>query len=157
MRAPRLARKENQEDMGESAGSVVCRFQYSGRALALVAALALATLALLAFVPAPPLPRLAAGGWVACMALAAARRLPHGPIGRGPRAIALRASGEVAVRSAAGEWQTGELRAGCFVAPWLTIVRWRPLGARHDRTLLILPGMAPAEALRKIRVILRWR
>jgi hypothetical protein len=157
MRAPRLARKENQEDMGKSAGSVVCRFQYSGRAIALVAALALATLALLALVPAAPLARTLAGAWVVCLALAAARRLPHGPIGRGPRAIALRASGEVAVRSAAGEWRLGELRAGCFVAPWLIIVRWRPQGERHDRTLLILPGMAQAEALRKIRVILRWR
>jgi len=61
------------------------------------------------------------------------------------------------VRSAAGEWQPGELRGDCFVAPWLVIVRWRPEGARRDRTLLVLPGMASREALRKIRVILRWR
>jgi hypothetical protein len=155
MRAPRLARKENQEDMGESTRSVVCRFQYSGRPLALVAGLALATVGLAAFVPAGPAPRALAGIWTLCMALAAARGLPGGR--GGPSALALHASGELAVRSAGGEWEAGELRAGSFVAPWLTIVRWRPAGARRDRTILILPGMAQAEALRKIRVILRWR
>ena len=91
------------------------------------------------------------------MAIAAVRRFPFVAGGRGPRAIALGVSGEVALLSAAGEWRAGTLRDGCFVAPWLVIVRWRPEGARRDRTLLILPGMAPAGALREIRVILRWR
>jgi hypothetical protein len=42
------------------------------------------------------------------------------------------------------------------VAPWLTIVRWRPDGARRDGTVLLLPDMAEAEALRRLRVLLRW-
>lgn len=137
--------------------SVVCRFQYSGRPLVLVAALALATLALLAIGPGPPVLRALAAAWTGGTAIAAARRFPLVAGGRGPRAMALRASGEVALLSAAGEWQGGTLRDGCFVAPWLVIVRWRPEGARRDRTLLLLPGMAPAGAMRKIRVILRWR
>jgi len=143
--------------MEEGTASVVCRFQYSRRPLVLVAALGLATLALLAIAPGAPASRALAAAWTVAMAIAALRRLPLIPGGRGPRAIALRASGEVALLSAAGEWQAGTLRDGCFVAPWLVIVRWRPEAARRDRTLLILPGMAPAGAMRKIRVILRWR
>jgi len=69
----------------------------------------------------------------------------------------VRASGEVALQARDGEWLRGELRDGSFVAPWLTIVRWRPEGGRMDRTVLLLPGMADAGTLRKIRVILRWR
>jgi hypothetical protein len=55
-----------------------------------------------------------------------------------------------------GRWRTGSVRAGSFVAPWLTIVRWRPDGAWLDRTIPILPGMASPEELRRMRVVLRW-
>jgi len=136
---------------------VVCWFQYSGRPLALVAALAAATLGVIALTPVPVAARILAGTWTVCIALAAASRLPLLPGGAGPRALALRGSGEVAVQSPCGEWRAGRLADGGFVAPWLVIVRWRPYGAHLDRTILILPGMADAETLRKIRVILRWR
>ena len=136
---------------------MVCHFQYSGRAVALVVALAAATLCVLAVTPAPLALKMLAGTWTACAALLAASRLPFVPGAFGPRALALRASGEVAVQSREGGWRRGLLRDGGFVAPWLVVVRWRPEGARLDRTILILPGMADAAALRKIRVILRWR
>ena len=55
-----------------------------------------------------------------------------------------------------GGWRTGQVRDGSFVMPWLTIIRWRPEGKRLDRTLLLLPDMANAQDLRKIRVFLRW-
>jgi hypothetical protein len=125
--------------------------------VALVAALALATLAVIACTPAPIVPRILAGAWTACLALSAARRIPFLPGGCGPRVLALRASGEVAVQAASGAWRSGRLADGGFVASWLVVVRWRQEGARLDRTILILPGMADAETLRKIRVILRWR
>ena len=48
------------------------------------------------------------------------------------------------------------LRDGSFVAPWLTIVRWRPEGARFDRTFLVVPGMLEREDFRRLRVLLRW-
>ena len=50
----------------------------------------------------------------------------------------------------------GEVVDGSFVAPWLTIVHWRPLGARFTRTLLVLPDMLDPEPFRALRVILRW-
>jgi toxin CptA len=50
----------------------------------------------------------------------------------------------------------GELRSGSFVAPFLTIIRWRPPGARFDRTLLILPDMIDPDSFRRLRVLLRW-
>ncbi len=136
---------------------MVCRFQYSGRPVALVAGLALATLAVVALTPAPAIARILACTWTLCAALAAASRIPFLPGASGPRALAIRVSGEVAVQSASGGWRSGELRDGGFVAAWLVVVRWRPQGARFDRTILILPGMARAQTLRKIRVILRWR
>jgi toxin CptA len=68
----------------------------------------------------------------------------------------VRASGEVAVQDRDGEWVRGELRDGSFVAPWLTLVRWRPEGRRLDRTVLLIPGMAAEEELRRLRILLRW-
>jgi hypothetical protein len=35
-------------------------------------------------------------------------------------------------------------------------VRWRPDGARFDRTFLLLPGMVDGQSLRRLRVLLRW-
>jgi hypothetical protein len=52
---------------------------------------------------------------------------------------------------------SGVLRAGSFVSPWLVIVRWRPAGARFDRTVTVLPGMLGAEDFRRLRVYLRCR
>lgn len=136
---------------------MICRFQYSGAALGLPAALAAATLAVVAASPGALPERIVSGTAVICLALAAARRLTPRWGGVAPRALAVRASGEVALQERAGEWIRGELRDGSFVAPWLTIVRWRPEGRRLDRTVLVLPGMSDAETLRKIRVLLRWR
>ena len=50
----------------------------------------------------------------------------------------------------------GHIAHGSFVAPWLTIIHWRPLGARFARTLVVLPDMIDAESFRALRVILRW-
>jgi toxin CptA len=143
--------------MGGKGPVVICRFQYSGAALALPAGLAAATLAVIAAGPGAVVARIAGAAAVTCLALAAARRLTPRWGGVAPRALAVRASGEVAVQDRDGEWVRGELRDGSFVAPWLTLVRWRPEGRRLDRTVLLLPGMADAASLRKIRVILRWR
>jgi len=136
---------------------VICRFQYSGVVLALPAGLAVATLIVLGFSPGPLPARVLAGTAVTCLALAAARRLTPRWGGVAPRTLAVRTSGEVSLQDREGEWRRGELRDGSFVAPWLTIVRWRPEGRRVDRTILVLPGMSDAETLRRIRVILRWR
>lgn len=129
---------------------VCCDFKYSGVADALVACAAAVTFALVAFAPVPREAGLLACAWVLALALHSRRSLA------GPTGLRLDCARAIAVRGARGEWRTGTVRDGSFVAPWLTIARWRPDGARLDRALVILPDMLSAEALRKIRVILKW-
>jgi hypothetical protein len=109
-----------------------------------VAATAGATLALLALLPGHVLARFLAASWcgfVAVHAFARARR---------PREVRMD-GGRIHVDDV-----PGEVVQGSFVAPWLTVVRWRPLGARLTRTLLVLPDMLDAERFRALRVALRW-
>jgi len=80
----------------------------------------------------------------------AARRGPWGI-----RGMRLDRWGAITVR-AGRAFRSGVVQPRCFVAPWLTIVRWRPQGARFDRTFLVLPDMADAEAFRRVRVLLKW-
>ncbi|QJR09903.1 hypothetical protein DSM104443_00954 [Usitatibacter rugosus] len=63
--------------------------------------------------------------------------------------------GAITVR-AGGTFRSGLVQPRSFVAPWLTIVRWRPEGARFDRTFVVLPDMADAEGFRRVRVLLKW-
>jgi hypothetical protein len=121
----------------------------------LVALAALATLAVLAVTPGFDAARILAATWVLCAALEAAhsRALLCGR--RAARALRIRGTA-IEVLDGVGQWQAGTIRAGSFVAPWLTIVRWRPEGARFDRSVPILPGMARDEELRVLRVVLKW-
>jgi hypothetical protein len=128
---------------------VYCELKYSGAAFAFLAVAVGATLALVIFAPFADEARSAAFAWVIAMAWHA-----HGRLGA-VRALRLDCTGAIAVRDRIG-WRTGQLRDGSFVAPWLTIVRWRPDGARLDRALVILPDMIHVAARRRIRVILRW-
>lgn len=50
----------------------------------------------------------------------------------------------------------GRIVDGSFVAPWLTIIQWRPEGARFTRTIVVAPDAIDAESFRSLRVILRW-
>ena len=134
------------------------RIQLAPSRLALLAivSMAVATLALIALTPGPVGARILAATWVACAALhalhvVALRRGRHGV-----RAVRVHRTGEIEVGNAAGAWRTGVVRAGSFVAPWLTIVRWRAHGARFDRSIVILPDMLAAEDFRRVRVWLRW-
>lgn len=135
---------------------MICRFQYSGAAVALVAAPALATLAVIAITPGALALRILAATWTVGAALEAAHRVALRRGRNGVRILMVRRSGGIMLRNAEGVWTNGALRDGSFVAPWLTLVRWRPEGARVDRTVLILPGMVGAEEFRRLRVLLRW-
>ena len=121
-----------------------------------VALASLATLALIAAAPAALRLRILFATWIACAALEAlhSRALLRG--GRAARAVSLEPGGAIAVRDALGRWRAGDLRAGSFVAPWLTVIRWRPAGARFDRTIPILPDMLSQEDFRRLRIMLRW-
>jgi hypothetical protein len=128
---------------------VYCEFKYSGAAFAFLAVAVGSTLALVIFVPFPDAVRALAFAWVIATAWRAHQGLT------GVRALRLDFHGAIAVRDRFG-WRAGELRDGSFVAPWLTIVRWRPDGARLDRTLVILPDMIQVASARQIRVLLKW-
>ena len=129
---------------------VTCDFKYSGAGAAFIGCAAATTLALVAAIPFPLPARLAAFAWVIALALHALHAL------RRPTALRMDSERAIGVRGAGGEWRGGSLRDGSFAAPWLTLVRWRPEGARFDRVLVILPDMLPPEPMRKIRVILKW-
>jgi toxin CptA len=123
--------------------------------VACVAMAAMATLALIAATPGFDAARILAATAVVCAALEAAHSQA---LLRGRRAAhELRIRGTaIEVCDGLGCWRTGAVRAGSFVAPWLTIVRWRPEGARLDRSVPILPGMAPPAEFRRLRVVLKW-
>lgn len=130
--------------------SVSCELQYSGAAVAFLLAATVATWAVLALLPAPGLARASAALLVAALAARALREHLQA------RALRLHHSRAMHVRDASGAWTSGTFRNGCRVWTALVVLRWRPDGARRDRTLVLLPGMVGSDDLRKIRVILRW-
>ena len=124
-------------------GALEVTLRPSRRVAGLCGLAGLATIALVAATPLPVAAAIASGTFVACLSMGAIRRVlrPH------RLSIDLAA---VVVDGAAGA-----LRAGSFVAPWLTILRWRPAGGRFDRTLLVSPDRLPPAAFRHLRVIVR--
>jgi len=129
---------------------VVCELKYSGAVSAALAAAAFATLAILAALPWSLGLKASLALGVCGLALRARREI------RDVRRVCLEADGTVTVMSQSGQVLEGRLRDASFVAPWLIIVRWRPVGARFDRTVLIVPGMLPANPARRLRIALRW-
>jgi hypothetical protein len=113
-----------------------------------------ATFALLAALPIAPLTKALAILWVGLSAIDAYGTLARQRGARGVRGFELY-EGAIEVEDARGQLHEGEVRAGCFVSPWLTILRWRPRRAHRDRTIVILPDMLDAAAFRALRVHLR--
>lgn len=111
----------------------------------LVAVAAASTVALLAVARLPLAITLLLATWAVCAGLDTVRRAV--PV----RTLSLGRDGGILL-----DGRAGSLRDGSFVAPWLTVIRWRPAGARFDRTVLILPDMLSREEFRRLRVLLRW-
>ncbi len=63
--------------------------------------------------------------------------------------------GRVQVADAAGEWSDVEVLGDSFVSPLLIVLRYR-VGGGPARRLVLLPDSADADALRRLRVSLRW-
>ena len=125
-------------------------------AVCIAAAMGLATLVVLAVTPGAPWLRVLIGTAVACASLEAIHAIALHSGRRGARRLIVTMAGEIHLCSDIEEWRTGRVRQGSFVAPWLTILRWRAPAHRFDRTLLILPDMVPEPDFRRLRVLLRW-
>ena len=110
-----------------------------------VAVACIATAALAAAMPLAWEAQLCAIAWIAGLTAIALGRL------RGSRRLEVDCSGGVEVDGVAGR-----LRDGSFVAPWFTVLRWRPDGAWWDHTLLVVPDRLAAGDYRRLRVLLRW-
>lgn len=121
--------------------------------IALVGGLALA--AALASGATPPAKAGVAGalGWACVRAL---RRHAWRVGAAAVREFATGLDGRIEVRRVAGPPVAGRLARGSFVAPWLVVVYWVPDGARFSRPIFLLPDMAGEQALRRLRVLLRW-
>jgi hypothetical protein len=72
------------------------------------------------------------------------------------RELTLRPDGAATWRDGDGVWHPAREVTGAVIAPWLVVI-----GLRGDgwsmRPLLLLPDALPREALREVRVWLRWR
>ena len=117
----------------------------SKRAEGFVAAWALATAVLVGALPLPLESHALGLAWIGYVSLAALRRVRPG------LRLRIDSGGAIEVGQA-----TGAVRDGSFVAPWLAVVRWRPVGAWKDRSLLVAPDMLGADEFRRLRVLLRW-
>jgi toxin CptA len=122
-----------------------------------IAGLAGTSIAVALFLPAPAAARAALVSAILAAAIRSAQRhaCREGPAAL--RQLTVDLAGRVEVVGADGSVRSGRLVDGCFVAPWLTIVRWRPEGARLCRTVAIAPDAVDADAFRRLRVLLRWR
>jgi membrane-bound toxin of toxin-antitoxin system len=136
--------------------TVRIELQYSRVGLAIVFAMALATAALLFALPLAAALRLALLAWIAALTLEALDRVVLLRGVRAARSLRVQRDGAIEVESPSGVRTAGTLRPGSFVAPWLAVVRWLPENSRWDRTVLLLPDMAPAGDFRRLRVLLRW-
>ena len=70
-------------------------------------------------------------------------------------ALRLDSDGGLQVRNERGEWVAAEVQGDSLVTRVLVVLRYRVAGRRTE-TRVILPDSAPADAIRRLRVSLRW-
>jgi toxin CptA len=135
-------------DMGTSnyiEADVAFTLEPSRRLVAFIVLAAAGTASLLAAMPLPAGASVAAAAWCALAFVHA--------LGRHTRRRSVHI---LAGRAIVVDGLAGEIVAGSFVAPWLTIVHWRAASPRLVRTVVVLPDMLDAATFRRLRVILRW-
>lgn len=148
-------------------GAKVAAFKYSEprisvslapsrRAAACIVLACFATLAVVAATPVHVAVRALVLAWTGVASIASLRRVAWLRGRRGVRAFRVEGGAALEVEDGEGRVVPGEVRPGSFVAPWLTIVRWRPAGSRFTRGIVVLPDMLHAETFRALRVVLRW-
>ena len=115
----------------------------------------LATAALLAFAPGPPLPRAVAVVPIAAHAVWTLRRWALRTTRTAVIGVELSADGRAALIERGGRRWDGCVQPESYVGAWLTTFVIRPHGTRTSRSTAILPDMLAAEDLRQLRVLLR--
>jgi len=115
-----------------------------------VAAMAVATLAVVSATPMEIGWRIALVVAIAAEALWAACAMLR------TAGLKLDRAGRIEVTTLDGRTFAGQVRDGSFVAPWFTTVRWKPDGSRFSRTIAVLPDMLSGQDFRQLRVLLRW-
>jgi hypothetical protein len=121
-----------------------------------IALLAIATFGILLSLPVS-FPVVLAASCV--LAAWAANRILIIGLRRGPRAVRdIRLEGDdtVTIGYGTGRSVQGVLRTPSSVGARLTTLVWRPHGAHCSRSVLILPDMLPADAFRRLRVLMRY-
>lgn len=126
-------------------GAIEASLRPSRAVAAFIAVAALATDVLIAATPLPDWVQGLAVAWTSGAALWALRGARRGHV------LALDREGQVAV-----DGRAGAMRAGSFVAPAFTVIRWRPAGAYLDRTLLVARDALDEAQLRELRVLVKW-
>ncbi|MDR2219149.1 MAG: hypothetical protein LBE24_01025 [Methylobacillus sp.] len=71
-------------------------------------------------------------------------------------ALEVSASGELSMLTREQGWRVATVRGDSFVTPPLTVLVLAPEGQRLSRYAVLLPDSADAEALRRLRVWLKW-
>ena len=154
--------RDSSKYSGEGPGNdpawrVVIRLGPSRRAGAWITAVAAAALVSILAADLPESAKAALTGALGAAAVRSARR-HAGQEGAGAvRRFTVDLAGRVEAEHADGRLVAGRLAEGSFVAPWLTVVRWVPEGARLSRALAIVPDAVEAGAFRRLRILLRWR
>lgn len=78
---------------------------------------------------------------------------------RGAAAIAgleVNAKGDLFCYAGLAGWQPAQVLDTSYVTPWLTVLNLRVEGKRLPRHVVLLPDACDAEALRRLRVWLKW-
>ena len=68
--------------------------------------------------------------------------------------LRIKADGQLQLDAGTGIWQYADLLPGSFVSTGLSVVRLRTSNATHR--LVLLPDSASSDALRRLRLSLRW-
>jgi toxin CptA len=126
---------------------------FAERAIGLAA---LATLAVVAVAPVAAALKLMLAAWVGLAAHRSMRRAGQRDKRAAVACVRTDPTRAIEVRFADGRFAHGTVVDGSFVAPWLTVIHWRPARSRWRRTILVLPDMVEERDFRRLRVVLRW-
>lgn len=115
----------------------------------------LASAMLLAFAPGVALLRAAAVAAIGAHALRTLRSWALRTARTSVIGLEVSADGRAVLIERGGRRREGRVQPASYVGYWLTTLVVRPDGARVSRAVAILPDMASAEDLRRLRVLLR--